>query len=116
MGSGIVERDESGRWQRGSSGNPAGRRVEGSQLKLVRQVAREHTVLALNTLAEIAADQKAQPMARVRACEVLLARGWGQPSPEADVDVAESPNVPRRFIFQLGEKRLGPALEAGDVG
>jgi hypothetical protein len=115
MGTSIVPRDSGGRWLPGTSGNPEGRRAD-SELKLVRALAREHTGLAIATLANLAADDNAQPMARVRACEALLARGWGQPSAEVDVDLAEAPRAPVRFTFQLGEKTLAPALEAGDVG
>ena len=52
-------------------------------------------------------------MARVRACECLLSRGWGQPSPEVELDLAETLEGPLVFKFQMGEEPL--ELEAGDV-
>ena len=45
----------------------------------VRELAREHTALAINTLAEICGDAGAKSQARVQAACALLDRGWGRP-------------------------------------
>lgn len=108
----AIARRPDGKWLPGVSGNPEGRRVE-TELKLVRELAREHTATAINRLVEIAEDGTANAMARVRAAEVILSRGWGQPSPEVDLDLAEAIDGPLVFRFELGEEPL--ELEAGDI-
>lgn len=62
-------------WKKGQSGNPSGRP---KVVEHVRDLAREHTEIAIRTLAEIcvAGDRGA---ARVAAAEALLNRGWGRP-------------------------------------
>jgi hypothetical protein len=71
-----VTRLPSGRWAPGRSGNAGGRpKVVGE----VRDLARAHTQLAIDTLAEIAANG-ASEMARIAAANSLLDRGWGKPA------------------------------------
>ena len=63
-------------WAKGQSGNPGGRpRI----VEAVRDIARESTTLAIETLRAIAADQAAPHAARVSAATALLDRGWGRP-------------------------------------
>lgn len=62
-------------WQPGQSGNPSGLP---KALREVVALAREHTPLAIGTLADIAADGDAPPAARVAASEALLDRAWGK--------------------------------------
>jgi hypothetical protein len=45
----------------------------------IRSLARQHTTLAINTLAGIAAQGASEP-ARVAASVALLDRGWGKPT------------------------------------
>ncbi len=45
----------------------------------MREIARESTTLAIETLRQIAADAEAPPAARVSATTALLDRGWGKP-------------------------------------
>jgi hypothetical protein len=71
-----VARLPSGRWAPGRSGNAGGRpKVVGE----VRDLARAHTQLAIDTLAEIAAHGVSE-MARIAAANSLLDRGWGKPA------------------------------------
>jgi hypothetical protein len=86
----LVRRDQGGRWQKGSSGNPEGRRAELAVREVV-QLARTATAEAVETLREIAADKSAPAVARVRACEALLSRGWGSPSDEVSLEMADRP-------------------------
>lgn len=61
----------------GQSGNPGGMP---KAIVDVVAAAREHTPLAVSTLAMVASDVKAPPAARVAASVALLDRGWGRPS------------------------------------
>ena len=73
-----------GRFAPGNSGNPGGRP---KQNYVISDLARSHTELAIETLAEIAANQKAPPAARVSASEALLNRGWGKPAQSLDAKI-----------------------------
>ena len=64
-----------GSWQPGQSGNPGGRPKEVGH---VRDLARQHTEAAIETLAAIMNDADEKAPARVAAAEALLARGWGK--------------------------------------
>jgi HEAT repeat protein len=71
----AANRNADGTFKAGSSGNPGGRpKVVGE----VRDLAREHTEDAINTLAKIMDDEKAPAAARVSAAESILSRGWGK--------------------------------------
>lgn len=59
---------------KGQSGNPNGRPKEYQELK---DLAKQHTVEAINTLADWMKD-KTQPRASVMASQILLDRGWGK--------------------------------------
>lgn len=60
---------------KGQSGNPAGRRKEDYNLKMM---ARAHTESALKTLVEALTAENDRT--RVAAAEALLDRGWGKPA------------------------------------
>lgn len=69
----------------GQSGNPSG---GPKGIGDVRAAARAHTTLAIQTLAEVAANRKAAPSARVSAAEALLDRGWGKSVQPVEVNDA----------------------------
>src|SRR5262245_10820103 len=69
------------RWTKGmASPNPLGRPRQPKTVKEVKELAKEHTQLALKTLAAVCGNPKAPPAARVAASEALLSRAWGKPS------------------------------------
>lgn len=62
-------------FKKGQSGNPGGKP---KALREVIALARSHTVLSINTLAEIAAKGDSE-QARLGAANALLDRAWGKP-------------------------------------
>lgn len=71
-----IAREKGGQWAKGQSGNPVGRPRQDAQ---VRELARAHTEGSIETLVTIR-DESKNDMARMRAAEALLNRGWGQPT------------------------------------
>ncbi len=61
----------------GQSGNLSGRSKADINFK---ELAKEHTEVALSTLKEIVKNEKAPPSARINAANALLSRAWGKPS------------------------------------
>lgn len=68
---------------KGISGNPGGRP---KGYREVEAIARDHTELAMNTLAEICKNKKQPAGARVSAASTLLDRGWGRAPQNVTVD------------------------------
>ena len=91
-----------GTFQKGRSGNPGGRP---KAVKAVEDVAREHTPLAMRTLADICADAGAPAAARVAAATSLLDRAWGKP-------IARNLNATVADLRQLSDAEL-EAIAAG---
>lgn len=87
------------KFQKGISGNPGGRPKQG--LGEIRDIARQHTMLAINTLVEIAANGKKEH-ARVLAANALPDRGWGKPI---------IPFIYERHVTNLDEGRIINVLD-----
>jgi hypothetical protein len=64
-------------WQKGQSGNPGGRIKNDARVK---DLAQQHTELAISTLVEICENKKYGASSRVAAATSLLDRGWGRPA------------------------------------
>ena len=93
-------------WAKGQSGNPGGRpRI----LEAVRDIARESTTLAIETLRTIAADTGAPHAARVSAATALLDRAWGKPMQGHAVLAVSAPKGVREMsdgeLMAMIEKR-----------
>lgn len=67
----------------GESGNPGGRPKVVAE---VRELARQHTAAAIETLASIMNDREEHARARVAAANALLDRGYGRPPQDISVD------------------------------
>jgi hypothetical protein len=63
-------------FQKGQSGNPGGRRKEDAKVK---DFAKEHTQLAIDTLVNLCKNGKAEST-KLAAAIALLDRGWGRPA------------------------------------
>jgi hypothetical protein len=95
-------------FQKGQSGNPGGRPKVVAE---VRELAREHTSKAVETLVSIMSNPKAAPAARVSAANALLDRGYGKPpqhitGESAPVYVARLPEPCRtveEWVASLGD-------------
>lgn len=77
----MTKRTEDGKWAKGQSGNPGGRRKGEYQVK---DLAREFTQEAVRRLAFIM-RQDEDLKAAVAATNSLLDRGWGKPAQSVDV-------------------------------
>ena len=53
----------------------------------LKDLARQHTHAALETLVEVMSDIDAPPSARLTAANSLLDRGWGKPTTHSEVTV-----------------------------
>jgi hypothetical protein len=87
------------RFEKGQSGNPGGRPKGDGE---IRELAREHTEMALRTLAEIA-ERGENESARVAAANGLLDRGWGKPAVPIGAD-----DLPTVITFRMGDRDLRP--------
>src|SRR6478672_6013047 len=74
-------------FKKGQSGNPGGRPKVVAEVK---ELAREHTAEAIETLVSIMTNPKSAPAARVSAANSLLDRGYGKPPQHITGDVAAS--------------------------
>ena len=97
----IAERDELGRLLPGSQLENKGRKPG----VMITTLARAHTEVALRTLAEVMANKKSPPAARVAASQALLDRGWGKAPVTVDL------NVRAKFDDFLREVGVAARLE-----
>lgn len=72
-----MARKADGTFEKGASGNPNGRPKSNAELA---EAARVFTLESLDTVLEIMRDKKQAGPTRLRAAEMLLARGWGEPT------------------------------------
>jgi hypothetical protein len=80
----MVQRNKSGQFVPGQSGNVNGRTPNANNVKTL---ARRYTKETIETLVRIMRSKKAGYPARVAASAELLNRGWGRVGP-ADIEIA----------------------------
>lgn len=83
----------------GKSGNPGGRPRLPEDIKHVRELARQYTERAVETLVTVMGN--GSPPAKVAAANALLDRGWGKPE-QAIVGPGES----GEHLFRAIERRI----------
>lgn len=93
-------RDSSGRFKKGKSGNPGGRK---SVDQSVTKLAQDHTQDAINTLVEICNDKKAAKNSRVAAAREILDRGWGRPMQSVEHSGPDGAAIPHSVIVNWVE-------------
>jgi hypothetical protein len=94
-------------FKKGRSGNPGGRP---KAVMEVIEAARQHTALAIRTLAEMCEDADKPPAARVAAAGILLDRGWGKPFQPTD-DGAQTETGNEDWIVKLPSDKLRLLME-----
>lgn len=100
----IVDRD---------MGNFARRQIEQGG-KTLPQIAREHTMEALDLLVETMRCPDATLTEKVRAATYILDRGWGRAPQAIDVNVTSDNDVRAMTREQLMQIATGAIIEATD--
>lgn len=89
------------KWGKGQSGNPGGRAKEFGHVK---ELAKQFTEMAINTLAEIARDTGAKETARVAASEALLNRAWGRPEQAIELGGKDGEKLIPQLIINVSKE------------
>jgi hypothetical protein len=108
-------------FKKGQSGNPGGRP---KVIAEVKELAKEHTVEAIQTLVSIMTNPKFAPAARVTAANALLDRGYGRPPQHITGEVAasyvarlpEPAKSAEEWLASLGEVQSKPLLSGPTCG
>lgn len=96
----LVDRDESGKWKKGSGGNPNGRTVTRNlsfaQLSLMCQ---GHIPRAVEVICEIMNSYEAKSMERLKAAQIVLSYGVGLPTQVLHISQLDN-SVPTSMLTQ----------------
>ncbi len=85
-------------FKKGESGNPSGRpKIVMADGRSLRDLAREHTVAAVETLVRVMKDEEAPHAAQVQAASNILDRGWGKAAQAVELTGAEGGPVQTRI-------------------
>lgn len=88
---------------KGKSGNPGGRPKDVFGL---RDLAREHTPVAIATLVKIMKNEKAPAQARISASIALLDRGYGKAAQSVELSGPNGGDIPVKHDIQDIAKRI----------
>ncbi len=97
-------------WRRGESGNPYGNRTRNNKPGII-ELARRHSLSAINTLAEIMEDGDAPPPARISAAGIILDRAHGKA-----VQAIEVSGSVEHVVIDMIRALDGPVIEHADAG
>ena len=84
-----ANREITGRFAKGCSGNPSGRPKQGKEQADALDAIKELSGDAVRCLERIIKDPKASTSARVKAAEIILDRAYGKPKIQASVSMSE---------------------------
>ena len=106
-------------FKKGQSGNPGGRPKVAAEVK---ELARAHTGVAIETLVSIMTNTKSAPAARVSAANALLDRGYGKPpqhitgegGPSYVIRAPEPCKTAEEWVARLGD-RSSPTQSNGSA-
>ncbi|MGP1614730.1 MAG: hypothetical protein ACTS5Y_06695 [Pollutimonas bauzanensis] len=91
------------KFKSGESGNPGGRPAGYGE---IRDIARQHTDTAINTLVAIMNDAAATSSARVGAATALLDRGWGRPAQTIEATITPGVNAMDSALDDMASELL----------
>jgi hypothetical protein len=93
----MANKTGKGGFQKGKSGNPSGRPKE---LGEVKELARKHTEIAVQALADICQFGEKEA-ARVAAAEALLNRAWGRPEQAVELSGKDGSDLIPQIIVTI---------------
>src|SRR5262245_37340459 len=99
-------------WQKGQSGNPGGRPKVAAEVK---ELARQHGPEAIETLIRLMRSKN--DGIAIRAAEALLARGYGRPAQESEVEskrpltviITDAPSPPTPAAASVAPEQEKPS-------
>lgn len=94
----VAGRDGNGRFKKGESGNPGGRKRGDAA---VTELARKHAPEMLRVLVEIARDKKAAVNSRVAAASQVLDRAYGRPRQALEHSGPDGQQLPAGIMVTL---------------
>ena len=86
----------------GQSGNPGGKKKEPEAFK---QLAREHSIEALQTVILLLNDKNTRPNEKLKAAELIMDRAWGKATQHIDADLRpDTDSFANRLIDMTDEE------------